>query len=332
MKTELLLSKAIEQIPAGFTLIYNPIAEKPSADGQAELIAPHGERVLFLLQVKHIHRMETLIGVKTHLDEQHSVLPPLLVCNQLAPSLAAYCSQNQINYIDTAGNVGIQLPGLYVIIEGKQEKKARTAGGKFPAGVMKLLFVLLSSPELVDKPYRQLAELSGISLGMVSKAFDFLEQHRYLRKAKSGRRLIGQDELCELWIKDYAHSLKPRQDQLKVGVPDIWETFALMPGEYHGGELAAAELSEGYLIPATGILYTPHSLLQRRKDLLLKPARDGDFALIASFWGTYELNSPAQVMLCLADLLDSGDDRNREIARIINDKYLHLNEATLFSY
>jgi len=332
MKTELLISQALDHLPAGFTLSYKKTSGKEHADGRVELTAPNGEKTLFSLYVKHIHRMETLVSTKLQIEEHEKTLPALLVCNQLTPALAAYCAQNQINFIDTAGNIRIELPHLYVLIEGKQEKKAKAARGKFPSGVMKLLFVLLSSPEQLDKPYRQLAELAGVSLGMVSKGFDFLEQQRYVRKSKSGRRIIGEDELRVLWVKDYAHSLKPSLDQLKMAIPDSWESLSLNADEYSGGELAAADLSNGYLLPVSGILYTPHSLLQRRKELALKPAREGAFVLIASFWGTYVLNSQARAMLCLADLLDSGDDRSREVARIINDKYLHLNEATLFSY
>ncbi len=96
--------------------------------------------------------------------------------------------------------------------------------------------------------------------------------------------------------------------------------------------MAAAELSEGYLVPESGLIFTPYPLSQRRKELGLKPARDGKLQLLSCFWGNFKLNREAEAMLCVAELLTSGDDRNREVARIINDKYLHLNESALFSY
>lgn len=332
MKEEQLLSDAVENLPAGFILHIAMNVRKSESGERVELIAPHGETVHFALETKYIHRKATLMAVREKIARSAEKIPWLLVCNRLTPDLAAYCADHQINFIDSAGNARIQVPGLYLAIEGKYQKKTVASGGRLAEGVMKLLFVLLSSPETLNNTYRNLAELSGISLGMVSKAFDYLEKQRYYRKAKSGRRLINQDKLYALWINNYASALRPKLDQLSLSQPESWEKLPLLPGEYPGGELAAAELSAGYLLPATGIIYTPHSLLQRRKELGLQPARDGGLQLIACFWGSYTLNTRAEAMLCLAELLASGDDRNREIARIINDKHLHLNESSLFAY
>ncbi|WP_345830217.1 type IV toxin-antitoxin system AbiEi family antitoxin (plasmid) [Pantoea sp. BRR-3P] len=332
MKMEQLIFDATRCLPTGIRLEYDLAPHVLSSVGSATLFAPHDESINFTLEVKHIHRMDTLKRVQAHIESLQRERPVLLICNQLTQSLAAYCMQNDINFIDTAGNASIQLPGFFMLIEGKQEKKSVTSGGRFPVGVMKLLFILLSDPSVIDQPYRALAEMAGISLGMVSKAFEYLEHQRYFRKTKNGRRLIGVDELCAMWIDDYPRSLKPKLDQLKLAMPEKPEHLALTDDEIAGGELAAANLSNGYLVPASAIVYTPHPLLQRRKELALKPSSEGDFQLIAGFWGNYHLTSRARAMLCLADLLDSGDDRRREVARIINEKYLNLNEATLFSY
>jgi hypothetical protein len=107
--------------------------------------------------------------------------------------------------------------------------------------------------------------------------------------------------------------------------------LTLASGEYWSGEIAAAELSGGYLIPENGVIFTSHPLLQRRKELGLKPV-PGETTADRRFWGSFVLNRRAEAMLCVAELLASGDDRNWETARIINDKYLHLNESDLFSY
>ncbi|MFH8136037.1 type IV toxin-antitoxin system AbiEi family antitoxin [Pantoea osteomyelitidis] len=332
MKQEQLFSEVVENLPAGFMLNKAMNVEKRESGERVELIAPHGETVHFALEIKYIHRKATLMAVREKMTRSAGNMPWLLLCNRLTPALAMYCAEHQINFIDSAGNAHIQVPGLYLAIEGKYQKKPVASGGRLAEGVMKLLFVLLSSPETLNNTYRSLAELSGISLGMVSKTFDYLERQRYYRKSKSGRRLVNEEELQALWINDYASALRPKLDQLSLRQPESWEKLLLLPDEYRGGELAAAELSAGYLLPATGIIYTPHSLLQRRKELGLKPARDSGLQLIACFWGSYILNTRAEVMLCLAELLGSGDDRNREVARIINDKYLHLNESALFSY
>lgn len=333
MRPQRLITKVAETMPPGILLEYELAQENDETDGRATLTTAYGERKNFTLEIKTVHRVESLAGVERRTNQQVNGLPELLICNRLSPMLAEYCMQNRINFIDSAGNAHINVPGLCIIIQGKQEEKiTATSGGIFPEGVMKLLFVLLSEPHSLNKTYRQLAELSGISLGMVSKAFDILEQRRHYRKAKTGRRLIDSDGLCALWINDYARSLKPRLDLLTLEAPRSWEHLVLENGEYASGELAAASLSGGYLVPATGIIYTPYSLVERRNKLVLKPAREPGLQIIASFWGSLTLNTRAIAMLCLGDLLDGGDDRSREVARIINDKYLNLEDSALFSY
>ncbi|EEU3703591.1 hypothetical protein E3C25_001656 [Escherichia coli] len=332
MKEEQLLSDAIENLPKGFHLQYEHSGRHGKHDAWGKLTGPDGESVIFALEVKFIHRKESLMAVREQMVRFPADFPVLLVCNRLTSALAEYCADSQINFIDTAGNARIQVPGLYVRIEGRYEKKPVSASSRFAEGVMKLLFVLLSSPETLNETYRSLAGKAGISLGMVSKAFDYLEAQRYFRKSKKGRRLINEGELEALWLKDYATALRPKLYSLSLSAPVSWDELTLASGEYWSGEIAAAKLSGGYLIPENGVIFTSHPLLQRRKELGLKPVPGGKLQLIAGFWGNFVLNHKAEAMLCVAELLASGDDRNWETARIINDKYLHLNESDLFSY
>lgn len=146
--------------------------------------------------------------------------------------------------------------------------------------------MLLSCPESLNDTYRRLAEKAGISLGMVSKAFDYLAAHRYFRKSQKGRRLMNEGELQVLWLKDYATALRPKLDFLSLPTPASRDEITLATDEYWSGEIAAAELSGGYLIPESGVIFTPHSLLQRRKELRLKPDPGGKLQLISCFWGT----------------------------------------------
>lgn len=332
MKTEQLFLGALENLPKGFQLQYEHSSKNDIYDGLGKLTEPGGETAKFALEVKHIHRKESLMTAREQMARFPADVPALLVCNRLTSALAEYCVDSRINFIDTAGNAYIQVPGLYLLIEGRYEKKPVAVSSRFAEGAMKLLFVLLSCPETLNDTYRNLAEKAGISLGMVSKAFDYLEAHRYFRKSQKGRRLMNEEELLVLWLKDYAAALRPKLDCLSLSAPASWDEITLVAEEYWSGEIVAAELSGGYLIPESGVIFTPRQLLQRHKELGLKPALGGKLQLISRFWGNFALNRKAETMLCVAELLASGDDRNREAARMINDKYLHLNESDLFSY
>jgi hypothetical protein len=333
VKEEQLLSSAVENLPKGFQLQYELSNRNEMHDGWATLTGPGGEAATFALEVKRIHRKSSLMFAREQMARFPSTVPALLVCNRLTTALAKYCADNQINFIDTAGNARVQVPGLYLLIEGRYAKKPVVASNRFAEGVMKLLFVLLSSPEALSDTYRILAEKAGISLGMVSKAFDYLEAQRHFRKSQKERRLMNEEELLVLWLRDYATSLRPRLDSLWSTPPDSWDNIVPGPSEYWGGEMAAAKLSEGYLIPESGILFTPIRLSLRRQQLKLKAGPGKKFQLVSCFWGIrFKLNPKAEAMLCVAELLASGEDRNREIARMINDKYLHLSESDLFGY
>lgn len=332
MKEEQFLSTAAENLPKGFQLQYELDTRYDTYDGRGTLTGPNGEAVIFALEAKLIHRKESLMAFREQMNRFPSNLPVLLVCNRLTPALAEYCAVHQINFIDTAGNARIQMPGLYLLVEGKYEKKPVAASGRFAEGVMKLLFVLLSHPETLNDTYRHLAEKAGISLGMVNKAFTYLAAQRYFRKSENGRRLMNEEELLALWLRDYAAALRPKLNFLPLAAPTSWDEITLAPEERWSSEIAAAELSEGYLIPESGVIFTPYPLLQRRKELGLKPVSDGKLQLVSRFWGQLMINHKANAMLCVAELLTSGDARNWEAARIINDKHLHLKESALFGY
>ncbi|QBR49210.1 type IV toxin-antitoxin system AbiEi family antitoxin [Erwinia sp. QL-Z3] len=335
MIEEQFLSEVVESLPKGFELkcSVNPQGDQNQSEMTAKLLRPDGKGIDFTLEIKKIHRVESLMSIRNKIAHNPAGLPLLLICNQLTPTLAEYCFNNCLNYIDTAGNAIIQTPELYVLIKGKVGIKPVSVKSRFAEGVMKLLFVLLSRPESLNETYRSLAAHSSISLGMVSKAFEFLEAQKYYRKTQHGRRLMNVEELQVLWRRDYAAALLPKLSSIPLLQPNSWHDISLLSGECWGGEVAAAELTGGYLIAERGTLFTPLPLTQRRQTLGLKPHREGKLQLVSSFWGdNFELNKKAIAMLCVAELLASVDDRNLETAKIINDKYLQLSESALFSY
>lgn len=103
--------------------------------------------------------------------------------------------------------------------------------------MLKLLFVLLTDTHILNATYRELASTAGISLGMVSKAFDYLETQRYYRKSQTGRRLLEPEVLTALWLHEYAFMLRPKQKILNLAAPADWRQVNLKPNEIWGGRL-----------------------------------------------------------------------------------------------
>lgn len=331
MGSEALLVAASENLPSGFKLEYDFFSRQKQADGYALLTSPNGAVFNFMLELKKVHRKESLETIKNKLSQNPAEIPRLIICNRLTPALAEYCYTNRLNFIDTAGNAHICLPELYIRIAGKTEVNPVVPESRAAEGVMKLLFVLLSEPEALHKTYRELAAMAAISLGMVSKAFDFLTTNKYYRKAKGVRRIMNTEQLHVLWLRDYATALRPKLTGLRLSASSSWQEVLLAAGECWSGEVAAAELSNNYLIAEKGTLFTPHNLTQRCKELGLKPDRYGNLQLLSTFWGnSFVLNEKARALLCIAELLASRDDRNREAAKVINETYFKFSETALF--
>ena len=64
MKEEQLLSDAIENLPKGFHLQYEHSGRHGKHDALGKLTGPDGESVTFALEVKFIHRKESLMAVR----------------------------------------------------------------------------------------------------------------------------------------------------------------------------------------------------------------------------------------------------------------------------
>lgn len=323
---EELLASVKENLPDSISLTH--------ADGEACLSVGNDKKFTFKLAIKNIRRKENLLLLR-NASHNSTTEPRLLICSPLTPAQIKICEELKLNFIDAAGNASINIDGLFLQISGRKAPKAAKnfEGGsaRISEGTLKLLFVLLTDPNLINATYRELASAAGISLGMVSKAFDYLETQRYYRKSQTGRRLLEPEALTALWLREYAVMLRPKQKSLSLTAMNDWQQLALKPNEIWGGEAAASLLTDGYLSPEKILLFTHEPLQQRRKELDLRPEQQGSMQLVTAFWGeVWQLTLQAQAVLSIAELLASRDSRNLEVARIINDKYLGIKDSALF--
>jgi hypothetical protein len=336
------LPEAVKQIsdklPNGvyLELEENLVANNLYGDGLVNIRMKNGDTYTFMAEVKNLYRKESLNNIIKQM-EYPSHLPRLLLCNPISHTLADLCEKHGLSFIDGAGNARIHVPGLHFVREGLEDRggfySVKNSQSKITEGTLKLLFVLLAQPDTINLTYRSLAEMAGISLGMVSKAFEYLKNQRDYRDSKDGRRLTDREKLMALWLREYSTTLKPKLKSLRVEEPTDWTQLELKQGDIWGGEVSANLLSDGYLIPENMQLFTNTPLLQRSAELGLRKNSQGKFWLTSAFWGdSLELNRTGKVMLCIAELIASNDDRNIETARMINEKYLNLKETAISGY
>jgi hypothetical protein len=173
--------------------------------------------------------------------------------------------------------------------------------------------------------YRDLAELTEISIGSVSNVINELEDLNYILKTKTKRVLKNHSELLNRWIVAYNDILRPRivkkRMRLKLDSLNNWSSLPLQDMDdviLWGGEPAAALLTS-QLHPEKFTLYTNGSWQTISKELKLTPDENGQFEILHMFWK--EDNKPqyntVPSLLIYADLISSGYERNIQIANQI---------------
>ena len=260
----------------------------------------------------------------------------LLITRYVAPAVAEQLRVLGVQFADMAGNAYIQRPQFLVYVIGRkrrpQESLARAERTISKAGI-KVVFALLSDPELAGAPQRGIARAADVALGVVPGVLANLRARGYLVTGTKRSELQRYRQLLDEWALAYARILHPKTLVATFSTPTMeqWRTWRLPKGEvFWGGEPAAALLS-GYLRPGILTLYAerlPSRLMieQRLTRILRKPPDYQVLELRTPFWGETlrwetRLNT-APPVLVYADLLATGDARCIETAQRVFE--LHI--------
>ena len=299
-------------------------------------IGVDGERYGFAVEVKR----QVNVAAAAHLAERAGLEaePPfLLITEYVQPAVAEALRQRGVSYADAAGNCHIERPPLLLHVEGRKrqllgtEEPVRAFGGEG----LKAIFALLLEPDLIARPYREIAQLSGASHGVVQYTVKDLERLGFLlRLSRTERRLRDTDALLERWSAGYAEALRPK---LTLGAfrfssadrTSRWETVDLDPDQERWGGEPAAAVATDYLKPAKLTVYARGTRAEVMKRLRVVPDERGEVELLRAFWPErLERELPgafpdARVpdVLAYADLVASGDPRNAEVAATLQERF-----------
>ncbi len=256
--------------------------------------------------------------------------PLLLVARYVNPDMADRLVSDGIEFIDAAGNAFINQGFLKIVSKGNRPKGWAPVPYPrlFKSSGLKVIFALLSRPELVSGTFRDIAKASGVALGSVAGIMDELRARLFLHEDSQGiRRLIRKKDLFESWVTSYPDNLRPKALLGRFrGEHGWWHEKILQPVQAQwGGEVAASRLTD-YLNPQEVVIYLAGS---RLNDFLLENrlSRDsrGNVEILEMFWTP---DAPAHgqetvhPILVYADLLASGSKRNADAAGIIYDQYI----------
>jgi hypothetical protein len=298
-----------------WTISYAVQAKQPLTGASAEMLL-HG------LQVLPLQRPPTLFFT----DYVHA-------------DLAERFRKHHIEFVDVAGNAYLHQSSLYVFVVGRKrlhtpERPTRV----FQVTGLKLIFLLLKTPDAINWNYRDLARAAGIALGGVGWLLRDLRALGFVHLVgKRQRRLVKRRELLERWEVGYAERLRAKLfhqqfrlaenrtfDLLLDRIRDLADIDAILVG----GELGASLLLDT-LRPERATLHVLGEPLKIITQLRLIPDPGGPIDVLHGFGSCNDWKQAhpkgcklADPLFIHAELLLHHSERLRQIAEDIYKRYL----------
>ncbi len=301
-----------------------------------------GSGTKFITEIKKWASHANLGAIINQLLQLAAPGKQLLVADYINPNMGQNLKEAGVQFIDTIGNAYINLPGCYIYIKGNKPKTTTMGAGTItrragkaaqPTGV-KIIYAFLKNRELINAPYREIANQAQVALGAVGWVIrDLLEQRILIKGLDKKRKLADYPQLLSKWVEAYP-KLKEKQriDIFTTDNPTWWQTIDL--GEFDavwGGEIAAAKYTD-YLIPKDALIYIEKINLAnflntaRLRKVQPNEKPENIIDLIEPFWKIDKkeiTKNLAHPILVYADLIATGDPRNIDTANRIREKYLY---------
>lgn len=283
------------------------------------------------------------------LDRQRATamaLPPERPVLVLAPYVSDVTAdafrERGVEFVDGAGNVSLAWDGMSLDVRGHRPRassvprKDPSASRAFTRSGAKVIFALLSWPEMAARPVREIAAVSGTAVGTVHTVLSALTVAGYVFESSAGAGLNRSRELLDRWAEAYAVHLARNLELGSFSIADPGrladlEKAVLGHGAQLGGELAGARI-DPHLRPTTATFYVeeiPAELVARFR--MRRDDVDGTVHFRRRFWRRQAASAVlVPSPLVYADLVSSGDPRQREHAeriRGIDDRLVELDRS-----
>jgi len=309
-----------------------------------------GRTIRYLVEEKRHFRHQDVGVVVEQLNRRRADLPRdyaggkvLLLAPHVRPQQAVALEHAGIDYLDLAGNAHLQAPGLFVHVEGRQLPKAPMAApGRPQKGWIKAVMAMLVRPDLVNAPYRTLADQADVALGTVAGCMTDLAKRGLVLEGKTGRRVADRHALVALWVQAYVEGLRPKLKERRFQVraedrQEIWTRLqAVLTKRRQTWALTGADAAERrthfFRAEETEIYALARALEDRDtlKALVAQPAARGGNLLVIEPPGPLAVPEPTQNdfpvapdLLAYAELRYRGTEQALEGAELLLPKVLH---------
>lgn len=259
----------------------------------------------------------------------------MIFAQHVGRGLGNYLRERGANYIDRAGNCHLALgPGLLAHVEGRSPVRRPPEGRSLGAPGYRVLFAILTRPDLLDSPVRALAVAAEVSPATAANTRKQLEHEELVHRATDGWRITRPRGVFEKWLRGYEITVRPKL------VIDRYRTDALDPTELErriestfdeaaspwafGGSAAAFRMTGHYRGDETVLHVARHSpeLMRRLRAI---PAKDGPIVLLhvpSSLAFDGPVARTVAPLLVYAELLHDGSRRSLESAEEVASRYL----------
>jgi hypothetical protein len=327
MEEKALIDKAVKKLQelTGITTSYRNNDTRTILSGVIKL----GKYAEFIVEAKNELREQHFFKI---LNQVKSNKKPIIIIAKYIPFPLKVKFKNEgVNYLEAAGNCYINDENLFIYINDqkvtpeREENKSRLWN---PAG-LRFVFTILSKPDLLNAPYREIADNAKVALGTVGKLLKDLQEEGFAERGVINKKhllfLERKDLLIDKWITLYNTTLRPKIElgNFRTKETDPLQNIKLPNGLLWGGEMAGAKLTN-FLRPENHILYSGIPKMEVMKSLKLIPDTGGNIKLLNKFWTntlTNNLNKEqlqiAPLLIVYADLLSTSDSRNYETAERI---------------
>lgn len=304
---------------------YHPTQGEEPWDGRLEITSPQGRaemptevrRNLNSSDIAHFERIR-----------RNSSRPALLMAPHVTPARARGFRQDGIQFIDMAGNMNLDLPGLRVFVSGEPlptEFRKSCKQRAWTESAIRCAYVILTKGVAARRweiPLRidWISSQALLSTGAASNARNWLIEKGFLEQTgRSQFMVLDRERLFDDWCAAYCERL---YDRLLLG--EIRATSMELDGML-GGESAARELV-GILAPEIHTIYVAEPFSRwcfRHADKLSKPPTGKVVQVRQVFWAPAENARHTCPVLTYADLVASEAGRNLEAAREIDARFIH---------
>jgi hypothetical protein len=176
-------------------------------DGTIEITGPDGAKARVIVEAKKRVFPRDVAALKSRL-ERCSSGPYLVVAPFLAPSTRRRLQEENLNYVDTTGNVRLVLerPGMYLETPGANtdpspgDAPGRSLRGPKAGRIVRALCDFPTPLSISD-----LAAKAGVDVSYASRLVDWLAREAVLTRAPRGPvQTVQQAQMIRRWAQDYA--------------------------------------------------------------------------------------------------------------------------------